>query len=102
MGTLMNYRCGKISRSLVVCLLFFSVIGKPLSSLAGGKRFTNNGEKKETNNKRSGDFPAAIIHKCTHSANCQVIIVWDYVPRNCLPHNTVGSAEIPVHHRQCN
>ncbi len=36
MGTLMNYRCGKISRSFVVYLLFFSVIGKPLSSFATG------------------------------------------------------------------
>jgi len=32
----MNYRCGKISRLLVVCSFFFVLSGKPLSSFATG------------------------------------------------------------------
>src|ERR1017187_4417531 len=32
----MNYRSGRISRSLIACLFFFVIIGKPLSSFATG------------------------------------------------------------------
>src|ERR1035437_3100530 len=36
MGAHMNDCCGRISRSLIVCLFFFVLAGKPLSSVASG------------------------------------------------------------------
>src|ERR1019366_7807146 len=56
--------------------------------------------KQTTNNREilpQKSFICAPIQPAT-----KIITVWDHIPRDCLPHDRVGSAEIPVRRLHCN